>query len=172
MKRLLTLLGSISLVATTSAAVVACGDKTQQKSPEKKDDKLLSPKKEGKENTKEKINELQSDKPKEDNIYHPKKSKEENFNSIKKYGLKIFDFVFPRAEKLNELKEKPEYSYLWGITTKITSFYHKIVSYSDLRDFETKNRSVNEKLYKEFDQIVDLYEKEEQKIWGLLNIIK
>ncbi|WP_265510038.1 hypothetical protein [Mycoplasma mycoides] len=86
--------------------------------------------------------------------------------------MKIFDFVFPRAEKLNELKEKPEYSYLWGITTKITSFYHEIISYSDLRDFETKNRSVNEKLYKDFDQIVDLYEKEEQKIWGLLNLIK
>ncbi|PTD31264.1 lipoprotein [Mycoplasma leachii] len=33
MKKLLTILGSVGLVATTSAAVIACGDKSQQKAP-------------------------------------------------------------------------------------------------------------------------------------------
>ncbi|QVK05206.1 lipoprotein [Mycoplasma mycoides] len=36
MKKLLTILGSIGLMATTSAAVIACGDKTQQKAPDTK----------------------------------------------------------------------------------------------------------------------------------------
>ncbi|ACU78550.1 lipoprotein [Mycoplasma mycoides] len=39
MKKLLTILGSVGLVATTSAAVIACGDKSQQKAPDKKDEK-------------------------------------------------------------------------------------------------------------------------------------
>lgn len=33
MKKLLTILGSLGLIATTSAAVIACGDKTPQKTP-------------------------------------------------------------------------------------------------------------------------------------------
>ncbi|PTD31005.1 BspA family leucine-rich repeat surface protein [Mycoplasma leachii] len=36
MKKLLTILGSVGLVATTSAAVIACGDKTLQKTPDTK----------------------------------------------------------------------------------------------------------------------------------------
>ncbi|CBW54635.1 Hypothetical protein, predicted lipoprotein [Mycoplasma mycoides subsp. capri LC str. 95010] len=36
MKKLLTILGSIGLVATTSAAIIACGDKSQQKAPSTK----------------------------------------------------------------------------------------------------------------------------------------
>ncbi|CAE77608.1 lipoprotein [Mycoplasma mycoides] len=36
MKKLLTILGSVGLVATTSAAVIACGDKTSQKTPDTK----------------------------------------------------------------------------------------------------------------------------------------
>ncbi|QVK05207.1 lipoprotein [Mycoplasma mycoides] len=36
MKKLLTILGSVGLIATTSAAVIACGDKTQQKAPDTK----------------------------------------------------------------------------------------------------------------------------------------
>ncbi|QVJ96586.1 lipoprotein [Mycoplasma mycoides subsp. capri] len=174
MKQLLTLLGSISLVATTSVSVIACGDKTQQKSPEKKDDKLLSPKKEENEITKEKINELQSDKPKEDNIYHPKKSIEENFNLLKKYGLKISDFIFPRIEKLDQLKKHPEYNYLWEITSKVTKFYNEIVKYTNFDDFKDKSKSrlINEEIHKEFDRAISQYEKEEQKIWDLLNLIK
>ncbi|QVK01971.1 lipoprotein [Mycoplasma mycoides subsp. capri] len=38
MKKLLTILGSVGLVATTSAAVIACGDKSQQKAPDKKEE--------------------------------------------------------------------------------------------------------------------------------------
>ncbi|QVK05205.1 lipoprotein [Mycoplasma mycoides] len=36
MKKLLTILGSVGLIATTSAAVIACGDKAQQKAPDTK----------------------------------------------------------------------------------------------------------------------------------------
>ncbi|PTD31266.1 lipoprotein [Mycoplasma leachii] len=36
MKKLLTILGSVGLVVTTSAAVIACGDKTSQKTPDTK----------------------------------------------------------------------------------------------------------------------------------------
>ncbi|MDP4040867.1 lipoprotein [Mycoplasma mycoides] len=44
MKKLLTIMGSVGLIATTSAAVISCGDKTPQKTPEhnpneKKEDK-------------------------------------------------------------------------------------------------------------------------------------
>ncbi|UZK64300.1 lipoprotein [Mycoplasma mycoides subsp. capri] len=38
MKKLLTILGSVGLVVTTSAAVIACGDKTPQKAPDTKSD--------------------------------------------------------------------------------------------------------------------------------------
>ncbi|WP_434343495.1 lipoprotein [Mycoplasma sp. 06067-C1-B144P-99-0482-3] len=53
MKKLLTILGSVGLVATTSAAVIACGDKTSQKTPDKKEEvKPTEEKKEEKEKTK------------------------------------------------------------------------------------------------------------------------
>ncbi|WFQ93946.1 lipoprotein (VlcI) [Mycoplasma feriruminatoris] len=48
MKKLLTILGSVGLIATTSAAVVACGDRTAKTSqPKKEENKTEEPKKEG-----------------------------------------------------------------------------------------------------------------------------
>ncbi|WP_434343622.1 lipoprotein [Mycoplasma sp. 06067-C1-B144P-99-0482-3] len=53
MKKLLTILGSVGLVATTSAAVIACGNKTSQKTPDKKEEvKPTEENKEEKEKTK------------------------------------------------------------------------------------------------------------------------
>ncbi|WFQ91411.1 hypothetical protein MFERI13461_00850 [Mycoplasma feriruminatoris] len=47
MKKLLTILGSVGLIATTSAAVVACGDRTAKTSqPKKEENKTEEPKKE------------------------------------------------------------------------------------------------------------------------------
>ncbi|QVK06000.1 lipoprotein [Mycoplasma mycoides] len=70
MKKLLTLLGAVGLVATTSAAVIACGDKTSQKAPDTKPDE--QPKKEEEkeknkeESKKEEKSEEKTDSPKND----------------------------------------------------------------------------------------------------------
>ncbi|WP_434343418.1 BspA family leucine-rich repeat surface protein [Mycoplasma sp. 06067-C1-B144P-99-0482-3] len=63
MKKLLTILGSVGLVATTSAAVIACGNKTSQKTPDKKEEvKPTEEKKEEVKPTEEKKEEKEEDK--------------------------------------------------------------------------------------------------------------
>ncbi|WP_434333786.1 lipoprotein [Mycoplasma capricolum subsp. capricolum] len=63
MKKLLTLLGSVTLIATTSAAVIACGGtRSEQRTEDKKDDKTEK----AKEEEKEEFKSVLSDKTKEE----------------------------------------------------------------------------------------------------------
>ncbi|QVK08518.1 lipoprotein [Mycoplasma mycoides] len=95
MKKLLTILGSVGLVATTSTAVIACGDKTSQKTPDKKEEKSADSKKEEKEKTEETKKEKEEEK-KEIDSKSPKKdlnlgvlAKDENrYNSVSQSEIK------------------------------------------------------------------------------------
>ncbi|WP_434343587.1 lipoprotein [Mycoplasma sp. 06067-C1-B144P-99-0482-3] len=60
MKKLLTILGSVGMIATTSAAVIACGDKTSKKTPDTK------PTEEKKEEEKEKTEETKKEESKKE----------------------------------------------------------------------------------------------------------
>ncbi|QVJ95491.1 lipoprotein [Mycoplasma mycoides] len=97
MKKLLTILGSVGLVATTSAAVIACGDKTSQKTPDKKEEeKSADSKKEEKEKTEEESKKEKEEEKKEIDSESPKKdldlgvlAKDENrYNSVSQSEIK------------------------------------------------------------------------------------
>ncbi|CBV67641.1 Putative Lipoprotein (VlcI) [Mycoplasma leachii 99/014/6] len=83
MKKLLTILGSVGLVATTSAAVIACGDKTPQKAPDTKPNEQPR-KEEDKEKSKKDEDEksIEDKKKEEDEKSIEDKKKEEDEKSI------------------------------------------------------------------------------------------
>ncbi|CBW54638.1 Hypothetical protein, predicted lipoprotein [Mycoplasma mycoides subsp. capri LC str. 95010] len=129
MKKLLTILGSVGLIATTSAAVIACGDKTQQKAPDKKDEnKPAEEKKEEKtEETKKEEDKTQPDfstienkvlanfEPNENNIVEQSKIKKELVEKLKvkeselqsleiDYEKKTGSVVIPKFSKKLDFK--------------------------------------------------------------------
>ncbi|PTD31267.1 lipoprotein [Mycoplasma leachii] len=92
MKKLLTILGSVGLVVTTSAAVIACGNKTQQKTPDKKDEKKDTEKGKKEEEKKDKDSEKEKSSEKEEkmNSMFPKQNLD--LGAFFKYGNKNNSF--------------------------------------------------------------------------------
>ncbi|WFQ95591.1 lipoprotein [Mycoplasma feriruminatoris] len=89
MKKLLTILGSVGLIATTSAAVVACGDRTSKTSEPKKEE----------ENRTEESKKDKEEKGKEE------KETEPDFSNIEK---EIFNFEPDENNIIPQLKIKEE----------------------------------------------------------------
>ncbi|UZK64304.1 lipoprotein [Mycoplasma mycoides subsp. capri] len=95
MKKLLTILGSVGLVVTTSAAVIACGDKSQQKAPDKKEEtKPANQKKEEAKKEEEKKEE----------------TKQPNFSSVENQVFSNFEpdenNIIPQTKIKEELAKK------------------------------------------------------------------
>ncbi|KKW61574.1 lipoprotein [Mycoplasma capricolum] len=179
MKKLLNILGTTAIIITTSFLVIACKASKQidikitnptnktQKNEEKIKNEIENTK-DSKKEEKDQKNEIQSDQPKENEKYVFKKTNKENFDSIKKYGLKLVDSIFQKPEKYEKLNSNPSLS---ALIRKFTSLYSKIAKYKDVEEFESKSlpKSANEALYREFDEAVADYEKEKENIWKLLN---
>ncbi|WP_369024886.1 lipoprotein [Mycoplasma capricolum] len=188
MKKLLNILVTTAIIITTSFLVIACKaskqidikitnpnnvEKNEEKSKNEKIENIEDSKKEekNKQNDQYKNNQanqpIHTEQPKEKE-YVFKRSKKENFELIKKYGLKLVDSIFQKPEKDEKLKSNPVLSTL---IRKITSLYSTIAQYKNIEEFESKllPKSANEALYREFDEAVTNYEKEENNIWKLLN---
>ncbi|AJK51356.1 lipoprotein [Mycoplasma capricolum] len=173
MKKLLNILGTTAIIITTSFLVIACKTSKQidikitnptnntQKNEEKSKNKKIKNTEDSKKEEKDQKNEIQSDQPKENKEYVFKRSNKQNFDSIKKYGLKLVDSIFQKPEKNEKLKSNPV---LDTIIRKITSLYSQIAKYKDIEEFESKSlpRLVNEESYREFDETVTEYEKEKK----------
>ncbi|KEZ20994.1 lipoprotein [Mycoplasma capricolum] len=180
MKKLLNILGTTAIIITTSFLVIACKASKQidikitnptnktQKNEEKSKNEKIENTENSKKEEKDQKNEIQSDQSKENKEYVFKRSNKENFDSIKKYGLKLVDSIFQKSEKYEKLKSN---SNLSALIRKITSLYSRIAQYKNIEEFESKllPKSANEALYREFDEAVTDYEKEENNIWKLLN---
>ncbi|QVK05999.1 lipoprotein [Mycoplasma mycoides] len=99
MKKLLTILGSVGLVATTSAAVIACGDKSQQKAPDKQEE--TKPADEKKE---EKTEEPKKEEEKKEETKQP------NFSSVENQVFSNFEpdenNIIPQTKIKEELAKK------------------------------------------------------------------
>ncbi|MDP4040870.1 lipoprotein [Mycoplasma mycoides] len=103
MKKLLTILGSVGLVATTSATVIACGDKSQQKAPDKKEEnKPAGEKKEEK---------TEESKKEEEN---KEETKQPNFSSVENQVFSNFEpdenNIIPQTKIKEELAKKLDVS--------------------------------------------------------------
>lgn len=179
MKKLLNILGTTAIIITTSFLVIACKTSKQidikitnptnntQRNEEKSKNEKIENTEDSKKEEKDQKNEIQSDQPKENKEYVFKRSNKQNFDSIKKYGLKLVDSIFQKPEKDEKLKSNPV---LDTLIRKITSLYSGIAQYKNIEEFESKllPKSANEALYREFDEAVTDYEKEENNIWKLL----
>ncbi|QVK08776.1 lipoprotein [Mycoplasma mycoides] len=180
MKKLLTLLGLLTLITTSSAIVVACEDKTKQdthkpnsvEESRKKEDKTQKPKKqeEQKEKTKE---EVQTDQPDSNNNYSLKRSLKENFELIKKYGREAADLIFPRADLIESLRSKQDTKDTISLISKIISIYTEFNEYSNIEEFKSKSGNYNTKIKdKELDELVTKYEEQKDNISKLFEKFK
>ncbi|QVJ95737.1 lipoprotein [Mycoplasma mycoides] len=184
MKKLLTILGSVGLIATTSAAVIACGDKTPQKLPDIKSseksikenkEKTEQPKKEDKEKQlkEENVKKIQSDQSDPTNNYSFKRSLEENFKLIKKYGKEAADVIFPRADLIESFRSKEETKDTISLISKIISIYTDFNNYSNVEEFKSKSTKYNlTTKEKELDKLVTKYEEQKDNISKLLEKFK
>ncbi|MDP4040163.1 lipoprotein [Mycoplasma mycoides] len=167
MKKLLTILGSVGLIATTSATVVACGDKSPQNSNnkiiesmnDKSNDNLKVQKNNNekisntKESRKEKMNKelkkttqlekkedakkIQDEEAKPEK-YILKRSKEENLSFTKEYGLKHTNFIFDKRDEWEKWKSDTKNSSLSSLAGKLTSFYSEISQYSSVTELQAQ----------------------------------
>ncbi|WFQ91972.1 hypothetical protein MFERI14815_00588 [Mycoplasma feriruminatoris] len=197
MKRLITILGSIWLLAITSIVVVGCKiengiNSKLEKSVESKNGEKGIDKNEikdltGNENDKKqgdnyeinhelnkesKNNELmQSDGARIEERYYHKRSKEENFNLIKKSGEELVTKLFSDQEKLDKFRNNTEYKDIWLLISELTSIYSEISNHSSLDDFVKKStKSIDlENLHIKFDKTYINYENNKDKIWSVLN---
>lgn len=160
MKKLLTILGSITLITTTSTAVIACKNINQQ---EIKNKETEQDKKESKESTddkqKEKANESENDlKPNEhpqgDQPHNaqpsdlPRKNNEElvknnkmNFYLIKKYGLEINNLLESSKNKIEELVKKPELGKVFKLISNLIQLYQELNKFDTLDKFANALKS-------------------------------
>ncbi|MDP4040865.1 lipoprotein [Mycoplasma mycoides] len=172
MKKLLTILGSVGLVATTSVAVIACGDKTQQKAPDKKEE--TKPTEEKKEEEKEKNEENK----KEEEAKFPMKNldlggffKDENkYNSFSQYDIKkrIAKLTNTDISTLTDLKI--EYENESGKGTVKSTKYSDVLTFTfsntlDLGKFKKENNAVSQLKVKK--KIAEILGQEEKDLWQL-----
>ncbi|QVK02230.1 lipoprotein [Mycoplasma mycoides subsp. capri] len=184
MKKLLTILGSIGLIATTSAAVIACGDKTPQKiSTENKDKNTTEESKDNKpteESIKEDKEKTEQPKKEEKQKYVLQRSRENNFSLTKDYGLKHTDFTWNNQDKWSKWKSDSKNSSLASLIGQVTTFYSKISKYASVveleKEFENKlNQNRNYKSFEEFIEKMDMtitkYLEQKDSIWNALNTL-
>ncbi|QVK08516.1 lipoprotein [Mycoplasma mycoides] len=176
MKKLLTILGSVGLVATTSAAVIACGDKSQQKAPdkqeenksaeEKKEEKTEKPKKEEEEKSKEKETKFPMQ-----NLDLGGFFKDENkYNSFSQYDIKkrIAKLTNTDISTLTDLKI--EYENESGRGTVKSTKYSDALTFTfsntlDLGKFKKENNAVPQLKVKK--KIAEILGQEEKDLWQL-----
>ncbi|ACU78466.1 lipoprotein [Mycoplasma mycoides] len=182
MKKLLTILGSIILITTTSTAVIACKNINQQevknKETEQKD------KKESIESTddkqKERANKSENDsKPNEhpqgDQPHNaqpsdlPRKNNEElvknnkmNFDLIKKYGKEFIDLLTSLGEKAEKISEDPENIKVLTLARELSKAYEDLKKYSN---FDTFQSELKQKLNKSETELSDFISNLE-KYWN------
>ncbi|QVK06250.1 lipoprotein [Mycoplasma mycoides] len=167
MKKLLTILGSVGLIATTSATVVACDDKSPQNSNNKiiesmndksndnlkaqknNDEKISNTKESRKEKMNKEVKKTTQLEKKEDakkiqdeeakpEKYILKRSKEENFSFTKEYGLKHTNFIFDKRDEWEKWKSDTNNSSLSSLAGKLTSFYSEISQYSSVTELQAQ----------------------------------
>ncbi|QVJ95489.1 lipoprotein [Mycoplasma mycoides] len=176
MKKLLTILGSVGLVATTSAAVIACGDKTPQKTPDKKEEKSADSKKEEKEEKEEAKKEEEKSKEKEtkfpmQNLDLGGFFKDENkYNSFSQYDIKkrIAKLTNTDISTLTDLKI--EYENESGKGTVKSTKYSDVLTFTfsdtlDLGKFKKENNAVPQLKVKK--KIAEILGQEEKDLWQL-----
>lgn len=184
MKKLITLIGSIVLITTSSFLVISC--KTKQNSNDKmidfkidksndnlktqenniksvikeskKDKTDIEVKEKNELDKKEDIKKTKEEKPEK---YMLKRSKEENFSFTKDYGLKHTNFIFDKRDKWEKWKSDTNNSSLSSLAGKLTSFYSEISQYSSIEDlqkeFDTKFNK--KKKYKSFNEFIEQIDK-------------
>ncbi|WFQ94499.1 lipoprotein [Mycoplasma feriruminatoris] len=178
MKKILTILGSLYLISATGSLVVAC--KTPQEIKNNLRELNNDVPKNEKQNKKEENQESEEKKQKElmqgDQLertqpYMFKKDKRTNFSLIKKYGEKIWSVFYSNPEKLAKLNGEHSKNTLAKLARTITTYYNDIVKYSDLTEFELKEKVKleDEGLFIKFDEAVANYEREEENIWNFIN---
>ncbi|MDP4040864.1 lipoprotein [Mycoplasma mycoides] len=147
MKKLLTILGSVGLVATTSATVIACGDKNQQKAPDTKPNEETKDNKPSEESKKEE----DKDKEKKDQIDFSKVEKQiiGNFSPNNKtvpqsdIKKKLAELLKVKESELTDLNVNYEEN-----TGKVTlprfnkTLEFKFTTKYELGEFEQKNKAV------------------------------
>ncbi|WP_434335405.1 lipoprotein [Mycoplasma leachii] len=175
MKKLLTILGSVGLVATTSAAVIACGDKTPQKAPDTKPNEQPR-KEEDKEKSKKDEDEKSiEDKKKEEEAFSKVEGQNiGNFSPDSKGPIPQINIKKKLAELLNTHESKlinldVDYTKNTGKVT-LPEFNNKTLSFSftsilDLGEFNFKNKVVSVGEIKK--KISDLLKIESQYIYEL-----
>ncbi|ADR24069.1 putative lipoprotein [Mycoplasma leachii PG50] len=175
MKKLLTILGSVGLVATTSAAVIACGDKTPQKAPDTKPNEQPR-KEEDKEKSKKDEDEKSiEDKKKEEEAFSKVEGQNiGNFSPDSKGSIPQINIKKKLAELLNTHESKlinldVDYTKNTGKVT-LPEFNNKTLSFSftsilDLGEFNFKNKVVSVGEIKK--KISDLLKIESQYIYEL-----
>ncbi|QVK05462.1 lipoprotein [Mycoplasma mycoides] len=189
MKTLLTILGSFGLIATTSAAVIACGDKTPQKiSTENKDNNTTEESKDNKpteESIKEDKEKTEQPKKEEKKIkdkqieekqkYILQRSKENNFSLTKEYGLKHADFTWNNQNKWSKWKSDSKNSSLASLIGQVTTFYSKISKYASVveleKEFENRNYKSFEEFIEKMDMTITKYLEQKDSIWNALNTL-
>ncbi|WFQ96408.1 lipoprotein (VlcI) [Mycoplasma feriruminatoris] len=142
MKKLLTILGSVGLIATTSAAVVACGDRTQETSKPKKEEENKT--EESKKDKEEKIEESSLDLSKVENQnignFSPINNKAVPQGNIKK---KLAELLKVKESELTDLNVNYENN-----TGKVTlpkfskTIEFKFTTMYELGEFQLKNKAV------------------------------
>ncbi|UZK64302.1 lipoprotein [Mycoplasma mycoides subsp. capri] len=174
MKKLLTILGSVGLVATTSAAVIACGDKTPQKEPDTKPTE--ESKKEEKEKPKKDDEKTTEGKKKEEEEVFSKVEGQNigNFSPDSKGSIPQTNIKKKLVELLNTHESKlinldVDYTKNTGKVT-LPEFNNKTLSFSftsilDLGEFNFNNKVVSVGEIKK--KISDLLKIESQYIYEL-----
>ncbi|QVJ95736.1 lipoprotein [Mycoplasma mycoides] len=195
MKKLLTILGSIILITTTSTAVIACKNINQQevKNKETEQDKKESTDDKQKEKANESENDSKSNEHSQGDQPHntqpsdlPRKNNEElvknnkmNFDLIKKYGKEFIDLLTSLGEKAEKISEDPENIKVLTLARELSKAYEDLKKYSNFDNFQSElkqklNKSETEfsdfisNLEKYWNKIVKDYENEREMILKLL----
>ncbi|QVK01969.1 lipoprotein [Mycoplasma mycoides subsp. capri] len=171
MKKLLTILGSIGLMATTSAAVIACGDRTSQKAPDKKEEvRPTEEKKEEKEKTEETKKEKETKFPMQNLDLGGFFKDEDKYNSFSQYDIKkrIAKLTNTDISTLTDLKI--EYENESGKGTVKSTKYSDVLTFTfsntlDLGKFKKENNAVPQLKVKK--KIAEILGQEEKDLWQL-----
>ncbi|QVJ96583.1 lipoprotein [Mycoplasma mycoides subsp. capri] len=184
MKKLLTILGSIILITTTSTAVIACKNIKQlelknKKTEQDKKESIESIDNKQKEKAKESENDSkpngypQGDQPHNDQPSDlPRKNNEElvknskiNFDLIKKYGKEFSELFSSLPEdKAEKISADPKNTNGLTIAGKILNAYEELNSYSNFDDFQSKLKEKLNKSESEFSNFISTLEKDWTKI--------
>ncbi|UZK64036.1 lipoprotein [Mycoplasma mycoides subsp. capri] len=193
MKKLLTILGSITIITTTSTAVIACKnikqlefknketEQDKKESKESRDEKQKEKANESEKNLSNRENEMQGDQPKNNN-YQSSRTRKETFGLIKKYGKEFFDLLLLVGEKAEKI-DNDKNVYLLSIGAAISKSYKNLEKYHTLEEFEKQLKTTIGKtgksseefisnLEKEWDRIIREYEKERENILSILKSLK